>query len=82
MKKVVWGVLSTAKIGLKRVLPGMLKSDLLEVRAIASRSPAAAREAAAALGHPARVRLLRGAARRSGDRGRLQPAAESPARCR
>jgi len=52
MKKVVWGVLSTARIGLKRVLPGMLKSDLLEVRAIASRAPAAAREAAAALGIP------------------------------
>ena len=43
MKKVVWGVLSTAKIGLKRVLPGMLKSDQLEIRAIASRQlPAAA----------------------------------------
>ena len=52
MKKVVWGVLSTAKIGLKRVLPGMLKSDLLEIRAIASRSPKAAREAATALGIP------------------------------
>ena len=35
MKKVVWGVLSTAKIGLKRALPGMLMSELLEVRAIA-----------------------------------------------
>jgi predicted dehydrogenase len=52
MRKVVWGVLSTAKIGLKRVLPGMLKSDLLEVRAIASRSLNGAREAAAALGIP------------------------------
>ena len=52
MKKVVWGVLSTAKIGLKRVLPGMLKSELLEIRAIASRSEAAAREAATALGIP------------------------------
>ena len=52
MKKVIWGVLSTAKIGLKRVLPGMLKSELLEVRAIASRSATAAREAAAALGIP------------------------------
>ncbi len=52
MKKVVWGVLSTAKIGLKRVLPGMLKSDQLEIRAIASRSAQAAREAADALGIP------------------------------
>lgn len=52
MKKVVWGVLSTAKIGLKRVLPGMLKSDQLEIRALASRSATAAREAADALGIP------------------------------
>lgn len=50
MRKVVWGVLSTAKIGLKRVLPGMLKSECLEIRAIASRSAQSAREAAAALG--------------------------------
>ena len=50
MKKVVWGVLSTAKIGLKKVLPAMLKSPTLEIRAIASRSAPAAREAADALG--------------------------------
>ena len=35
MNKVVWGVLSTAKIGRDRVLPGMKKSGLLEIRAIA-----------------------------------------------
>src|SRR5215831_14216903 len=52
MKKVVWGVVSTAKIGLKRVLPGMLKSELIEIRAIASRSAQAAREAAQSLGIP------------------------------
>src|SRR6185295_17727822 len=52
MKKVTWGVISTAKIGLKRVLPGMQKSELLEIRAIASRSAKAAREAADALGIP------------------------------
>ena len=52
MKKVVWGVLSTAKIGVKKVLPGMLQSELLEIRAIASRSASAAREAADALGIP------------------------------
>ena len=54
MKKVVWGVLSTAKIGLKQVLPGMQKSDLLEIRAIASRSAATAREAAARARHSRR----------------------------
>ena len=52
MKKVVWGVLSTAKIGLQRVLPPMLKSELCDIRAIASRSEPAARKAAAALGIP------------------------------
>ena len=52
MKKVVWGVLSTAKIGRDRVLPGMRKSDLLEIRAIASRDEARARGAAEALGIP------------------------------
>lgn len=52
MKKVTWGVISTAKIGLKKVLPGMQKSELLEIRAIASRSAKAAREAADALGIP------------------------------
>jgi predicted dehydrogenase len=52
MKKVVWGVISTAKIGLKKVLPGMQRSERLEIRAIASRSAKAAREAAETLGIP------------------------------
>ena len=52
MKKVNWGVISTAKIGRDRVLPGMLKSGLLEVRAIASRDEATARKTADALGIP------------------------------
>jgi predicted dehydrogenase len=38
MKKVVWGVLSTAKIGWEKVMPAMLKSEYCEIRAIASRS--------------------------------------------
>ena len=50
MKKVVWGVLSTAKIGVQRVLPGMQKSPWCEIRAIASRSHAAARRSADQLG--------------------------------
>jgi len=52
MKKVVWGVLSTAKIGLQRVLPAMKKSPLCDIHAIASRSEASARKAADALGIP------------------------------
>ena len=38
MKPVVWGVLSTARIGLQKVIPGMLRSPLVQVRGIASRS--------------------------------------------
>jgi predicted dehydrogenase len=48
MKRVVWGVLSTAKIGLDLVLPAMRASPLVELRAIASRSLAAAQNAAQA----------------------------------
>jgi predicted dehydrogenase len=48
MKRVVWGVLSTAKIGLNLVLPAMRASPLVELRAIASRSLAAAQSAAQA----------------------------------
>ena len=38
MKKVVWGVLSTAKIGWEKVIPAMLKSEQCELRGIASRN--------------------------------------------
>jgi predicted dehydrogenase len=46
MKKVVWGVLSTARIGLDHVIPAMQASELVDVRAIASRSLPAAQAAA------------------------------------
>jgi predicted dehydrogenase len=52
MDKVVWGVISTAKIGLKQVIPAMQKSALIEIRAIASRALPAAKAAAAELGIP------------------------------
>lgn len=48
--KVRWGVLSTAKIGLIKVLPAMQKGKYSTVTAIASRDLAKAREAATALG--------------------------------
>jgi predicted dehydrogenase len=38
MKKVRWGILSTAKIGVKKVIPAMQRGELSEVTAIASRS--------------------------------------------
>jgi predicted dehydrogenase len=52
MKKVVWGVLGTAKIGTQKVIPAMQRSGWCEVRAIASRSPTSARQAADALRIP------------------------------
>ncbi|RED97983.1 Gfo/Idh/MocA family protein [Marinoscillum furvescens] len=38
MQKLNWGILSTAKIAVEKVIPGLLKSDDLAVRAIASRN--------------------------------------------
>ena len=52
MSRVKWGVLGAARIGLDRVIPGMLKASNVEVAAIASREPAKARAAADRLGIP------------------------------
>jgi predicted dehydrogenase len=48
--KVRWGVLSTAAIGVKKVLPAMQKGDWTEVTAIASRDLGKAEEIASKLG--------------------------------
>ena len=48
--KVRWGVLSTAAIGVKKVLPGMQKGEWSHIAAISSRDHAKAVEAASALG--------------------------------
>jgi predicted dehydrogenase len=50
--KLRWGVLSTANIGLKKVLPAMQQGENTTVAAIASRDLAKAQQAAAALGIP------------------------------
>ena len=52
MRKVVWGVLSTAKIGWEKVIPAMQRSQHCEIRAIASRDATRAREMADRLGIP------------------------------
>ena len=49
-RKVRWGIISTANIGMKKVTPGIMKSPHSVVTAIASRDPALAREAADTLG--------------------------------
>ncbi len=48
--KVRWGILSTAGIGIKKVVPAMQKGEWVEVIAIASRDLQKAEEAAHALG--------------------------------
>jgi len=52
MRKVRWGVLSTARIGTKKVIPGMQRGDLCDMVAIASRHGGRARRAAQELGIP------------------------------
>src|ERR1700737_3741105 len=49
-KKVRWGILSTAKIGVKKVIPGMQKGKFCEITAIASRDLRRAKETARSLG--------------------------------
>jgi predicted dehydrogenase len=50
--KIRWGVLSTANIGLKKVIPSMQQGEFTSIVAIASRNLPKAQEAAAALGIP------------------------------
>lgn len=52
-KKLRWGVLSTARIGLKKVLPAMQQGRFTTVAAIASRDLSKARKAARSLNIPA-----------------------------
>ena len=52
MKPVRWGVLSTAKIGLQKVIPAMQQAESCEIVAIASRDLDSARTAADSLGIP------------------------------
>jgi predicted dehydrogenase len=52
MSKIRWGVLSTALIGTKKVIPAMQKGEYSEITGIASRSLEKARAAATELGIP------------------------------
>jgi predicted dehydrogenase len=52
MQKVRWGVLSNAKIGWEKVIPGLQRSQWCDVQAIASRSLDRAQAAAKAAGIP------------------------------
>jgi len=52
MTKVRWGILSTAKIGVQKVIPAMQQGQFCEITAIASRSLDQAQAAAQQLGIP------------------------------
>lgn len=52
VKKLRWGVLSTAAIGARKVIPGMQQGKFTRVDAIASRDLERSRKAATALGIP------------------------------
>ena len=51
-KKVRWGILSPAAIGMKKVIPAMQLGELCEISAIASRDLGRAQAAAQQLGIP------------------------------
>ncbi len=51
-RKVRWGILSTALIGTRKVIPAMQRGAFCDVVAIASRDPLRAQQAASALGIP------------------------------
>lgn len=51
-KKLRWGILSTASIGLRKVIPAMQQGQYTSVDAIASRDLAKAKQVAASLGIP------------------------------
>src|SRR5579883_2122837 len=50
MSKVRWGIISTANIGVRKVIPAMQQGEFCEIVAIASRDLAKARAAAEQLG--------------------------------
>ncbi len=52
MKKIRWGIVSTARIGTEKVIPAMQRGTYCEVTAIASRDVVRARAAAQRLGIP------------------------------
>ena len=52
MKPVKWGIISTANIGVAKVIPGMLKSKDIDIVAISSRKKKTAEEWAGKLGIP------------------------------
>ena len=57
-RPIRWGIISTARIGWEKVIPGMLKSRDFEVHAIASRSPTDRQEMGEEARHSGRLRVV------------------------
>ena len=72
-----WGILSTAHIN-RLVIPGAQASEKVDLLERREPRPVAGRGVRAALAHPPRVRLVRGAAHRPRGRGGVHLAAEHP----
>ena len=77
---VRWGILGAANIAVKKVVPAMQRGARCQIVAIASRDAGQGAARGAGARAPARLRLVRGAARRPRRRSDLQPAAQPPAR--
>ena len=75
-----WGVLGTGRIGTRKVIPAMQRGTSFRGRGTRVARSREGRGRGGRVGDRDGPRILRGAARRSGDRRDLQPAAESPAR--
>jgi hypothetical protein len=80
MKKVNWGILSTAKIGREKVIPAMQRGQFSHISAIASRSLDKAQQVALDLGIAKAYGTYEELFTDPDIEGHLQPAAQRPAR--
>ena len=80
MSKIRWGILSTAKIGVEKVIPAMQRGPRPRSSPSRRGTGAKAKAAAEKLGIAEGMWITRGLTRRSRDRRRLQPLAERPTR--
>ena len=76
VRKVKWGVLGVAKIATEKVIPAMQRGEVSEIAAHRLARPRQGEGRGGQARHRARLRLLRGPARRSRHRGDLQSAAQ------
>ena len=80
MKKVRWGIISTANIGMVKVIPAMQRGSVLGGHGHLLARSRQGRGGRPVAGDSQGLRIVRGAPRRSGHRRHLQPDTEPPAR--